>query len=456
MKVMARIQCPALCLLATTLAAAPLSRPYAVDSYDVRIQVDIPGQRLDGQAAIHLHSLAEFAISALEFDAGGTEIESVTDGGRPQYLERKGGLLIVALTSPLQPDERRALTIRYHAAPSAGLKFSDGQIYTAAVSDWLPSNDRPGERSALHLTLFAPADMKAAASGQLVTASAGSSEWRLDSPAAPMWFGFALGRFEENASEADGVKLRALGASQAVLAPAADALRYLSAKTGTKYPGTSYTLVFLHGAPARALAGGVALLPEGDAQGLPKQPDALRDLAATMAHQWYGVGIGTQESQDVWLNQALPAFLGDSFVGERLGKSAYNAQVAQAESVYERLRAEGKDQPLADIEWNAYSTGKDSLAETKGVAFLNLLEQTLDDRFENGLRLFTSEAWGKGASSEGFQAALAAARSTAGQGGKKSAAAQRSRNPKLLGNANKPENLFDTWVYGVSTGKTKN
>ena len=91
----------------------------------------------------------------------------------------------MVLTTPMQPDEHRTITIRYQAESAPGLKFFADQIYTTAVSDWLPCNDLPTERSTLHLTLVAPADMKAAASGQLTTASAGSSDWQTDSPAAP-------------------------------------------------------------------------------------------------------------------------------------------------------------------------------------------------------------------------------------------------------------------------------
>ena len=79
------------------------------------------------------------------------------------------------------------------------------------------------------------------------------------------------------------------------------------------------------------MAGGLALLPEADAQGLPKQSDALRDLAVAMAQQWYGIGVGARESRDVWLNEALPAFLADSFVGDRLGQASYDTRVERAQ-----------------------------------------------------------------------------------------------------------------------------
>ncbi len=450
---MPRVAYSLLCAVLAPLAAAPLSRPYTVDSYDVRIQVDMPDRHLNGEVTIRLHSVAESAVSALEFDAGGMQIASVNEGDRRQYFERRGRSLTVVLTTPMQPDEHRTITIRYQAESAPGLKFFADQIYTTAVSDWLPCNDLPTERSTLHLTLVAPADMKAAASGQLTTASAGSSDWQLDSPAAPGWFGFAVGRFDENTSEADGVKLRVLGASRDVFDPTAAANRHLAVKTGKQYPSATYTQVFVQGVVTHPMAGGLALLPEADAQGLPKQSDALRDLAVAMAQQWYGIGIGSRESRDVWLNEALPAFLADSFVGDRLGQASYDARVERAQDTYNRLRAEGKDEPLADIEWNPQEPAKDSLAVVKGVAFLNLLNESFDDEFWNGLRLFTADVWGKTASSEDFEHALGAVpRGANAASGKRPA---RKKNVKPLTHANTLDNLFNTWVYGIATGKTK-
>jgi len=247
----------------TPLAAAPLPRPYTAENYDVRIQPDLGKQRLSGEAEIRLHSLAGNAISALEFDAGALEITSVTEGQTPQPFERDRSLMIVVLTSPLQPDQARTVTVRYQAGPAAGLKFFADQIYTSVTSDWMPCNDRPGERATLHLTIAAPVDSNAAGSGRLATTRSGDgqtiTEWQLDSPAEPSWFGFALGAFSEKTSDAEGVKLRVLGSDTPILEPTAAAMRYLAERTGKHYPGQTYTQVFIHGDAIRSMAGGLTL-----------------------------------------------------------------------------------------------------------------------------------------------------------------------------------------------------
>ncbi len=203
------------------LGAATLSRPYTAENYDVSIHLDPAKQRLDGEAAIRFHRLADSAISALEFDAGSLEITGVMEGQVPQSFERDRRLLIVVLTRPLRPDDSRTITVKYSAGPAAGLKFFSDQVYSSVTSDWMPANDRPGERATLHLTIAGPLGTKAAASGRATAAQdvdgQSITEWQLDSPAEPSWFGFAAGTFSESTSDANGLKLRALGAGKEIL-----------------------------------------------------------------------------------------------------------------------------------------------------------------------------------------------------------------------------------------------
>lgn len=197
------------CIAILPLAAAPLRRPYTVENYDVSIRADLANQRLNGEVKIRFHSQADTPIPALELDAGGLQIASVAEGQAPQYFERNGGVLAVVLTNPLRPDEHRTITVRYEAGPAPGLRFFADQIYTTAASDWMPCNDRPDERATLRLSIAAPPGAEAAASGQRTTSEGENvTKWLLDNASAPSRFGFAVGRFTENASQAEGVKLR--------------------------------------------------------------------------------------------------------------------------------------------------------------------------------------------------------------------------------------------------------
>lgn len=429
------------------LCAAQLPRPYTVDSYDAAIRADLGKQRLAGEVKIEFHSLAESAIPALELDAGALQVASVTDAGSVQYFDRKGGLLIVALSNPLMPEEHRAITIRYQAAPASGLKFSSGQVYAAAVTDWMPCNNRARERARLHLTLSGPRESKAAASGQLTaTRSAGGqtvTEWQLETPAAPAWFGFALGAFSENTGEAGSVKLRALGGGARALEPVAAALAYLDERTGKKYPGPTYTEVFCRGDASAALAGGLALLPESSAEDPAKDADKLRQLADLLAHQWFGIQVAPKDWSDLWLSDGISAFVGDSFVGRQFGKDSFQRQVEKAHQTYLQIRAEGKDRPLSYADWTTREEAGGPVPATEGAWFLSLLyDLTGDTGFWQGLRQYTGDRWGREASSEDFQTAFRTVQARPRKGGPK--------------NVTKAMNtLFDQWVYGLPRGNPK-
>jgi aminopeptidase N len=427
-------------------AAAP-GRPYSAENYDVSIRADLAKQRLYGEVAIRLHNHTDTDMSAVELDAGALQVTSVVEGQAPQEFERDHNMLFVVMAKPLRPDEPRTITIRYEAAPAPGLKFFPDQIYTIIPSDWMPCNNVPSERATLHLTIAGPPDTKAAASGQLTATRAGGgqsiTEWRLDTPTEPYWFGFALGAFAENTSDADGVKLLVLGAGPQIIDPTTAAMRFFAERTGKHYPGQMYTQVFVHGDATRSMAAGLTLLPDSYAQELAKQPQNLWPLATALAHQWYGVAITTKDWSDLWLSEGISAFLADAFLAQRIGKEAYERELDRSKQIYNQLRAEGKDRALSDSGWTTRQDADGEIPVHKGARFLYLaVVLTGVNPFWKALRLYTSDHWGQAASSEDLQKAFDAEDAGASAAPKKGGS-KRKASPKPL------DNLFDLWVYGI-------
>jgi hypothetical protein len=79
-----------------------------------------------------------------------------------------------------------------------------------------------------------------------------------------------------------------------------------------------------------------------------------------------------------------------------------------------------------------------------------------DSAFWNELRLYTSDQWGKGATSEDLQKALDAVDTGSVSTDKKSGSSGRRGGKKSAKNNAKPlDNLFDMWVYGISNAPAK-
>jgi aminopeptidase N len=450
------------CCAIIPLRAAPMAL-YTVENYDVSLRPDLANRLLYGEAKIRLVSQSSNDISSLQMDAGGLKIISVVEGTSSQYFERDHDMLFIVLKSPLRGDTPRTITVRYEAGPAPGLKFFPDQIYTSVTSDWMPCNCDPRERSTLHLTIAGPPDSTAAASGQLTAARASEgqniTEWQLDSPADPSWFGFALGSFAENISDTEGVKVRILAGKQPakpILDSTAAAMRFLADRTGKPYPGQTYTQVFVHAsgqhdhgdAIRRPMAAGLTLLPESYAQELGSQPDDLGLLVNELARQWYGAGITTNDGLHSWLSEGISAFLADAFMGQQFGKERYEREIAHSRQIYNQIRAEGRDRALSDSGATASQDAGGEIPEHKGAWFLYLVNRLIgDNAFWNGLRRYTSNQWGQVATSQDLQMALDGVDTGNQNTNRKGDAPARKGNAKT---AAKPlDNLFDLWVYGL-------
>lgn len=381
-------------------AAAPLSRPYSVEHYEVHLTPDLAAQRMAGEVTIKLTSRTD-RLEAVELDAGEMQIASVKEGQSALYFERKEKILIVAMSSPVFKNDRRSITIRYTAVPAKGLIFFPDQIYTSFfTSDWMPCDEHPEDRATLTLTIDVPPQFKVAASGHPDGAT-----WTLDTPYPAFLFAFAAGYFVESTKKIDGVTLRVLGKAD-VFDDTAAAMKFLAERSGKSYPLDSYTQVFTHGAVEQEAAG-MALLPEKYAADLAQHPDNLYLLAHELAHQWYGVQIVAKDWSDFWLSEGMATFLADCFLEQRFGKARYEREIAQSKQTYENLRAQGKDRPLFFTDWQTPQQAGGPLPYHKGAYLLSELRRLLTDEvFWRGLRAYTNAHWGGPVTSDDFEAAM--------------------------------------------------
>ena len=90
------------------------------------------------------------------------------------------------------------------------------------------------------------------------------------------------------------------------------------------------------------MAAGLTLLPESYAQELGSKPDDLRLLVNELAHQWYGVGITTNDGSDSWLSEGISAFLADAFMGQQFGKERYEGEIAYSRQIYNQHSRRGQ------------------------------------------------------------------------------------------------------------------
>ena len=404
------------------VAAAPPPRPYDVEQYEVRIEPDLSAQRLSGQVTIQLHSITD-GLDTLELDAGSLNVSAVVEEFASQRFERRGELLVVHPEKPVRLGEIRRFTIRYEALAAPGLSFFDNQAWAAYfTSHWMVCDERADDRATLRLVISAPAGMKVAASGRLVSThregSRSVSEWREETEVPPFVFAFAVGNFAESTAQEDQIKLRFLGPPgdakdlAKIFSETRSALRFLADKSGAPYREKTYTQALLRNGPEQEAAQ-FTLLPETYGQTLLSHPDDLWLLVHELAHQWYGMGIACRDWSDFWLSEGVATFLADVYLGEKFGPERYAAEIGRAQKTYEQLKAAGKDHPLSFRDWKVPRDAGGRLPYEKGAWVLHLLRQQMgDDAFWRGLRVYTKDNWGKQVTSRDFERAMEAVTDT--------------------------------------------
>ena len=401
-----------------SVLAAPPPRSYDVEHYEVKIEPDLAARRLKGEVTIQLHSIVD-GLDALELDAGSLQVSAAVEEFASLRFERRGELLVVHPDKPIRLGEVRKITVRYEAQSAPGLSVFDNQVWAGYfTSHWMVCDEQAEDRATLRLLITAPAGMKVAASGRLVSThrqgSASVSEWREDAEVPPFVFAFAVGNLAESTAQEGQVKLRLLGPEgdarelAKIFHETGSALRFLADKSGAPYREKTYTQALLRNGPEQEAAQ-FTLLPESYGQTLLSHPDDLWLLVHEMAHQWYGIGIATRDWSDFWLSEGMASFLADVYLGEKFGSERYTKEIEAAHQNYEKMKAAGKDRPLSFHDWNKPNEAGGRLPYDKGAWVLHLLRQQMgDDAFWRGLRVYTKDNWGKQVTSRDFEKSMEA------------------------------------------------
>lgn len=166
---------------------------------------------------------------------------------------------------------------------------------------------------------------------------------------------------------------------------------FLSAKAGMPLPVADYSQLLVEGDEAQEAATYSVL----GSDALPRQPDdPSQDWAIVheLTHQWWGNLITCETLKDFWLNEGITTFMTAAWKQHRYGRAAYEAELNEARSRFEKARAMGFDKPLA---WNGtYPTlgVRRAIQYSKGALFMAQLRVTLGDAaFWSGLRRYTRD-----------------------------------------------------------------
>src|SRR5262249_25641140 len=239
--------------------------------------------------------------SDIQLDCGDLTIDSVRENGDERRFSTNNRRLNVALPRSAKPEQVRQLDIRYHGAPTRGIRFfpEREQVYTIfSTSQWMVCVDDPADKATLRLTLVLPTNLRAVANGQFVSKTTlpngrVASEWRQDKPVSTYVLGFAAGPFREVAEKSGQVTLRYLAEKHSedklrkMFRDTADMLRFFEDRAGVPYADKAYTQVLAAGGVEQEMSSFTALRETYGDEVLADEK-ALWLGAHEFAHQWWG------------------------------------------------------------------------------------------------------------------------------------------------------------------------
>lgn len=191
---------------------------YDVQHYDLDIGFDPATHRLDGEATITARATQN--LSAFNLDFIGLRLRSLTVNGVKAATTRKGQELTVKPKTGITNGSLFTVAARYDgvAEPLEELGGS-GFLYTAdgvivvgephVAETWFPVNNHPRDKVSVTISITVPLGVEAISNGILVNHqdTADSSIWVWDAaePMVPYLLTMAVGQFEVDAYEADGL-----------------------------------------------------------------------------------------------------------------------------------------------------------------------------------------------------------------------------------------------------------
>jgi aminopeptidase N len=352
-------------------------------------------------------------------DAQELQIEEVSENGAALKFEAKEGRVAIRLKSAVRAGETRTLKISYQAKPTRGLKFYEDHLYAAYnTARWMVCNFDPGDKATIVLRLTLPENFKAVANGEPVEkknlpGNRAQYVWREDAPVPPYVYGFAAGRFQEAVISKGNVQLFFLARSiytlsevERIFADTTDMLDFFEKRAGHPYPQKRYTQVLASGNVMQEMSA-FTVIRENYGRDVLDEPRENWLIAHEFAHQWWGIRVSCAGWADFWLNEGFAEFMMSAYREHRFGRDEYDRDMEMARMSYTRIRAAGKDRPLAYREAILESQAGGAIVYDKGALTLNLLRYELGEAaFWRGVRLYTSRNFGRSVVTGDLQKAM--------------------------------------------------
>ncbi len=355
----------------------------------------------------------------VEFDATNMTIQTVklAAGQTLNFApDAKAGKLRVALDRVYQPSDELTMAITYNTVGVINdkgiLGFGQGltfikptaddpkrpmQIWSQGESEynstWFPHFDHPNDFTTTEMIATVDPKYTVISNGSLLGKKDNADgtrtwHWKMAQPHASYLVSIIVGEYAPITSNYDGIPVTTytypnmVEEGRVTGARVAEMVKFLSERTGVKYPYPKYDQTFV-----RDFGGGMENITATtltdtsivDARtALDGTSDSL--ISHELAHQWFGNYVTTRTWAHIWLNESFATYFQALWRQHNLGEDTFiYADVRENQDQYLQAWAQGNRRPIVTNNYADADALFDSYAYPRGGAVLHMLRKTLGD-----------------------------------------------------------------------------
>jgi len=394
-------------------------------------RLDFPNSQLHGKVWITLKPYF-YPTDSLSLDAKGMDIRQVAivKAGKnsPLKYEYDGMVLRIKLDRTYKNTEKYTIYIDYTARPdefeaqgSAAIQDAKGLYFinpkgeetdkptqvwtqgeTEATSVWVPTIDKPNQKTTQEILMTVPAKYVTLSNGKLVSQKKNADgtrtdHWKMDQPHTPYLFFMGAGDFAVIKDTYKGkevsyyVDKEYASVARKIFGMTPEMMAFFSRITGVEYPWVKYGQMTAHDYVSGAMENTTATLHSDIAQ---QDARELVDgnrwedvIAHELFHQWFGDYVTTESWSNLTLNESFANYSEYLWREYKYGKDYADEHHYSDMQGYIGSRSEHKD--LVRYYYRDKEDMFDAVSYNKGGRILHMLRNFIgDSAFFKSLNLY--------------------------------------------------------------------
>lgn len=349
---------------------------YSYDNWQLKINLD------------RLYNSGEQYIVYIEYTSKPDDLKKLTDEEKTLHsIEDLGGLQFI---NPRGEEKNKPTQI-----------WTQGE--TEQNSIWLPTIDKPNQKSTAEIFMTVPDKFVTLSNGKLVTQKKNSDGtrtdyWKMELPHAPYLFFMGAGEFAvvkdfyKNKEVNYYVAKEYASVARKIFGLTPEMISFFSKITGVDFPWAKYAQIagFAHDG---AMENTSATIFPADViqQDLRELTDGIRwesVIAHELFHQWFGDYVTTESWSNITLNESFASFGEIMWYEFKYGQDAGDAQRYSQLSSYFR-DSSNADKDLVRFYYAFEEDAFDAVGYEKGSCILNMLRHLVgDSAFFRSLNLY--------------------------------------------------------------------